>query len=143
MLSDGYVCEVWSEEFVRFGMFVGYGGQVCGTQGIRMGFVILVHFSLEGLKELVAFWKRPDPHWSSWWGRSLYPTGPSLANLLPWDYNHPHLAGREAGAKVRNPSPFFPPFPLLSWLSTEMHFLLALQTPIGKAMQRAWKLSLL
>lgn len=53
-----------------------------------------------------------------------------------WKHSHPHLAGREAGAKVRNPFTLLPTFPLLSWLSTGMDFLLALQTHMGRAMQR-------
>lgn len=43
-----------------------HGDDVCGVWdvwGIRMGFVMFVHPSLEGLTELVAFWKCPDPHW--------------------------------------------------------------------------------
>lgn len=90
--DDDDICGVCGEQFVRFGMFVGYGGQACGTQGIWMGFVIFVHSSFEGLKELAAFWKCPDPHWSSWWGKilcqqaALVPHSPIPGNLLPWDY---------------------------------------------------------
>lgn len=104
---------MWGGEFVRFGMFVGCGGWACGTQGIEMGFVILVHSSLGGLKGLVAFWKCPDPHWSSWWGNILvsHLSNPGTTSFCGIkgdqagvEAQPPSLGRqREAGEKMRNP----------------------------------------